>query len=1638
VEAGRYDGAAPSPNAEGRYFILPEKLHRVEDFIEKWQSSWAMALLPYHPEYGYYVWTDSNKVSYEYDAQLLSTHLYSEASSGGMTNHLAAGLGFDPYFIAHPAAAALMMDSLRLADSINYRTTPGGPLIRRFFSIEDLTYISARCNNPVFNGAQMVACLGGNRPFGSATTADAEWNIYRGIYLSKKMAVLDRERRAWVAAVGAYNNDYIGTVSGGPYRNKIKRFPSPSDTTQFRDEHGAAFDGPFALRRYQEQRLKITCGICPIAKDLETVLFALAYQGRLVSPIRFPEGPLLSLPLSLIQQFSVPADLQYEWRPTVASGTVLQIEIWATNAKRNVCTLRLTKDTDAVAWKDIRFFNCMQAQSDTEFTLNAYDAEMTKVEVRGFVSCFKLKTCPSVTQSPVCLKLPLADDFAAFLNYMFQPASPRRYPQKSLLVHRKGAPSTYFSKALEKYHPAGTEWVWNYRSGDLKTRFVADYLIRANQQTLVSCSLDFSIVGTGFVFDDIRRIIQISKGSESSPNVFFLTALTATGRTFLIRVQQSGCFQFFNCAPLNDNTPESPLLCCIPMAPPVQVSQPSCMERLGQIAASHATRRFETYVEQLRDSIGNAYTERCLAAAEQARLQYTDAIYQYTLFYYDRAGNLTKTIPPKGVVLLSAAQMTQTANFRNKTGSTPVYPAHRMASTYLYNSLNAAIQRITPDDGRTRTCYDQVGRVILSQDAQQFKDRACTYLTYDPHGRVLETGRLATLPVGALIPARLSYKEAFLPNWYNAYTRSEIYRTQYDYPLSDKVYAYFEAGQKHLRNRIASVTFQQVSSGTYDHAMHYGYDVLGNIREFVQESVRLFKEYKSVPAVAAQAVKTIRYQYDQHSGIVTQSIYQPGKADQFVHWYEYDADNRVQTVLTSTNLYDDPVLRDREAKYAYYDHGPLARIEIGSERVQGIDYAYTLQGWLKGINSVLDDPARDMGSDGGGSSPFAADAYGFALGYRQGDYKPIGARHFLPRYEAPAVNAVEQDSRDLWDGNIQYTLSRIAGLSRPVTANVYSYDQAQRIRSSRFYAMQATPAGRYNTDGLPWQSQTAYATDYEYDPNGNITRLRRRGESSNLFDNLSYNYANVQQNNRLSNITDSGVRLPDNSDLANQVNNNYAYDDKGRLLWDLGENSNLRWSNTDKLTTYTRSGKTTRFYYDALGRRAAKIISDKEQVLYIRDALGNVLAEYRIDKNRVFWQNSPIYAPGRIGMYQPEKELPADAPDSRRSGDRRGLRLYELGSHTGDVLAVVSDRRLPAPPAGGTAAAVADLRHAEDYYPFGMPMPGRAMAGAGYRYGFQGMERDDDLKGRGNSYTTEFRQYDARVGRWLSVDPEGTRFPEVSPYVAHLNNSNQFIDRDGDVPINVLVDNVTASRIKNWYLEVQEYGPNGQLGEKQIIPGRVINNHMVQFEAHSIPRNGIYRVSSIYFLTPIKINGLDSRLPIIGSGQITSGSLTISSNRLEASGNLLILDIATKDAVNLQLELEGSGEPGGIGIAGTGAAGITVGRVPTGEGELKLGDPRQPESEAHSQNRETNFQSREHGAIGRSNEQAATRTARARSAVRGERVTVPERARRPARDRSSRNRRQTPTINITCQNNCTINVDSDRNTTTNSTNDERK
>ena len=92
---------------------------------------------------------------------------------------------------------------------------------------------------------------------------------------------------------------------------------------------------------------------------------------------------------------------------------------------------------------------------------------------------------------------------------------------------------------------------------------------------------------------------------------------------------------------------------------------------------------------------------------------------------------------------------------------------------------------------------------------------------------------------------------------------------------------------------------------------------------------------------------------------------------------------------------------------------------------------------------------------------------------------------------------------------------------------------------------------------------------------------------------------------------------------------------------------------------------------------------------------------------------------------------------------------------------------------------LADVRTYQDYYPGGMIMPGRVYNSPEYRYGFNGMEKDDEIKGSGNSLDFGARVYDSRLVRWLSLDPSMKKYPGWSPYNFTMDNPILYIDPDG-------------------------------------------------------------------------------------------------------------------------------------------------------------------------------------------------------------------------------------------------------------------
>ena len=78
-----------------------------------------------------------------------------------------------------------------------------------------------------------------------------------------------------------------------------------------------------------------------------------------------------------------------------------------------------------------------------------------------------------------------------------------------------------------------------------------------------------------------------------------------------------------------------------------------------------------------------------------------------------------------------------------------------------------------------------------------------------------------------------------------------------------------------------------------------------------------------------------------------------------------------------------------------------------------------------------------------------------------------------------------------------------------------------------------------------------------------------------------------------------------------------------------------------------------------------------------------------------------------------------------------------------------------------------------------MLLPNRHGSSDKYRYGFQGQEKEDEIKGEGNSLNYKYRMHDPRVGRFFAVDPLFRRYPYNSPYAFSENRVIDAIELEG-------------------------------------------------------------------------------------------------------------------------------------------------------------------------------------------------------------------------------------------------------------------
>ncbi|MBO9702031.1 MAG: choice-of-anchor L domain-containing protein, partial [Sporocytophaga sp.] len=624
------------------------------------------------------------------------------------------------------------------------------------------------------------------------------------------------------------------------------------------------------------------------------------------------------------------------------------------------------------------------------------------------------------------------------------------------------------------------------------------------------------------------------------------------------------------------------------------------------------------------------------------------------------------------------------------------------------------------DTYSSKMWYDELGRIIVSQNTKQFNfspKQGYSYTVYDNLGRITEVGEILQTPANSISTKTKSNNGTQVPTaafltWLAQGDKRQITKSYYD------VATFTIPGltQENLKKRVASVTYQEASGTAYDHATHYSYDIHGNVKSLVQDNTALTTVLSGTGE--SQRFKKIDYTYDLISGNVNEVAYQQGKPDQFFHRYAYDADNRITHAYTSEN----GIVWNRDAKYFYYKHGPLARTELGHDKAQAMDYAYTIQGWVKSVNSGTLDVTRDVGKDAnqnaltgkdGLNKNVGKDAYGYNLHYFDGDYKPIGTisalNDMIP--SAAGITSLNTDAPGLYNGNISRMTTVITdgnptsatfGQALPQTTT-YRYDQLNRITQMKAYSSinLATNAWNAANDG-------SYQETFKYDPNGNILKLKRNGKlvttgttSPLAMDDLTYKYETIangytRNTNRLRSVGDIVSNTNYADDIDNQIDNNYDYDEIGNLKFDDQEKiANIEWTVSGKISKVTRSSSSTKpdmeFKYDAQGNRVAKIekpaatkgdASTWITTYYVRDASGNVMSTYELSKSasvqEFFWKEQSVYGSSRLGMVNLNRNFTTlGAVSNTMFATKTGIKLFEGSNHLGNVLATFSDRKIP-------------------------------------------------------------------------------------------------------------------------------------------------------------------------------------------------------------------------------------------------------------------------------------------------------------------------------------------------------------------------
>jgi RHS repeat-associated protein len=297
-----------------------------------------------------------------------------------------------------------------------------------------------------------------------------------------------------------------------------------------------------------------------------------------------------------------------------------------------------------------------------------------------------------------------------------------------------------------------------------------------------------------------------------------------------------------------------------------------------------------------------------------------------------------------------------------------------------------------------------------------------------------------------------------------------------------------------------------------------------------------------------------------------------------IRTFDYDHAGRLVKTWHQVNSEPKVLL----AENVYNELGQLITKKLhstdeGTTNKQAVDYRYNIRGWLTRINNtnLTADNANDR-----------RDHFGMDLYYDK------------------AVSTLSNSPQ--FNGNISaMSWSNGQGFGEvKENAYRYAYDPMNRIKGADFRQKHSAAWGLPEHKDASGNTQTSDAyseTGYDYDLNGNLLHLNRKGTNGTTMDQLTYDYGtDVLQSNKLLKVTDGGDITQGFAD-GNTVTtiDDYSYDNNGSMVAD--KNKEITAITYNHLNLPAQVTKTTgdyvKYFYDATGRKLSQQLFNASGVL---------------------------------------------------------------------------------------------------------------------------------------------------------------------------------------------------------------------------------------------------------------------------------------------------------------------------------------------------------------------------------------------------------------------------------------------------------